>query len=114
MLTINYNGNAVAEAFYQPEPFFASDDVNVLYTQFTMDSAIGLFVCAVIRQEKYRFSYGRKWNLERMRESLISLPQGASGMPDWPLMQRYIISLRYSGVLADDGIVVSKHAMQEG
>ena len=31
VLTVNCNGNGVAEAFYQPEPFFASDDLNVLY-----------------------------------------------------------------------------------
>ena len=51
VLTVNYNGNGVAEAFYQPEAFFASDDVNVLYPRFAMDPATALFVCTVIRQE---------------------------------------------------------------
>ena len=67
VLTVNYNGNGVAETFYQPEPFFASDDVNVLYPKFSMDAALALFICAIIRREKYRFSYGRKWGLERLR-----------------------------------------------
>ena len=31
VLTVNCNGNGVAEAFHQPEPFFASEDVNVLH-----------------------------------------------------------------------------------
>ncbi len=36
VLTVNYNGNGVAEAFFQPEPFFASDDVNVLYPKIAL------------------------------------------------------------------------------
>jgi type I restriction enzyme M protein len=29
-ITVSYNGS-IAEAFYQPRPFFATDDVNVFY-----------------------------------------------------------------------------------
>ena len=35
-ITVTYNGS-VAEAFYQPEPYWASDDVNVLYPKFEMN-----------------------------------------------------------------------------
>ena len=31
-ITVNYNGS-VGEAFYQDKPFWASDDVNVLYAK---------------------------------------------------------------------------------
>lgn len=95
-LTVNYNGNGAAEAFFQPEPFFASDDVNVLYPRTTMEPAVALFICAVIRQEKYRFSYGRKWNLERMKESVIRLPAMADARPDYEFMRRYIAALPFS------------------
>ncbi len=60
-ITVNYNGNGVAEAFYQPKPFWCSDDVNVLYPKFTLTPAIALFIATVIRLERYRFNYGRKW-----------------------------------------------------
>ena len=99
VVTVNYNGNGVAEAFYQPEPFFASDDVNVLYPVAKMDAAASLFVCAVIRQEKYRFSYGRKWNLERMKEAFIRLPAVSNDKPDYSFMSDYIASLRFSSIL---------------
>jgi hypothetical protein len=80
VLTVNYNGNGVAEAFFQPQPFIASDDVNILYPKFTgMSELAGLFICAIIRLEKYRFNYGRKWNLDRMKESIIRLPVDARG-----------------------------------
>jgi mRNA-degrading endonuclease RelE of RelBE toxin-antitoxin system len=102
VITVNYNGNGVAEAFYQPEPFFASDDVNVLYPRFDLDSAVALFICTVIRREKYRFNYGRKWNMERMNESRIRLPGDASGAPDWQWMRQYILSQNFSSQLHED------------
>src|SRR5215203_2651348 len=47
----------IPSQLYQPEPFFASDDVNVLYPMFdNMDEYVALFVCTVIRQEKYRYN----------------------------------------------------------
>lgn len=110
VLTVNYNGNGVAEAFYQPEAFFASDDVNVLEPRFEMDIAVALFVCAVIRREKYRFNYGRKWNLERMKESVIRLPATAQGKPDCDFMRRYITALPYSRTACGAGEVQAAHA----
>ena len=72
-ITVNYNGS-VGEAFYQPEPYWASDDVNVLYPKFDLDELSALFIVAVIRLEQFKYSYGRKWFAERMKESCISLP----------------------------------------
>ena len=95
-ISVSYNGS-VAEAFYQPVPYWATDDVNVLYPkEFSLTPTIALFICTVIRLEKYRFNYGRKWHLERMRESVIKLPVTKSGQPDWACMERYIKTLPYS------------------
>lgn len=94
-ITVSYNGS-VAEAFYQPVPFWACDDVNVLYPRFTLSPGIALFLCALIRREKYRFSYGRKWHLERMQASTIRLPANDDGTPDWTYMENYIKALPYS------------------
>ena len=96
MITVNYNGNGVAEAFYQSEPFRASDDVNVLYPKFDLDPQLALFLCTLIRAEKYRFSYGRKWALDRMIDSTVRLPVRSNGEPDWTSMRDYIKSLPYS------------------
>lgn len=98
-ITVNYNGNGVAEAFYQPKPYRCSDDVHALYPRFEMDIWVGLFICAVVRQEKYRFSYGRKWHLERMRAALIRLPTKES-QPDWALMRNFMRALPYSKAVA--------------
>ena len=95
-ITVNYNGNGVAEAFYQPIAFWCSDDVNVLYPRFPLTPAIALFVATVIRLERFRFNYGRKWDLDRMRLAVIKLPQKGDGNPDWKFMEGYIRSLPFS------------------
>jgi len=45
---------------------------------------------------KYRFGYGRKWTLEKMRETVLVLPTTSDGKPDWEFMENYIKSLPYS------------------
>lgn len=99
-ITVNYNGS-VAEAFYQPMPFWASDDVNVLYPKFKMNIYTALFISTVIEKEKYRFNFGRKWHKERMEKSQISLPQ-KNGNPDFQFMENFIKSLPYSSVLKNE------------
>jgi len=94
-ISVTYNGS-VAEAFYQPRDFWATDDVNVLYPKFDLNPYIAMFLIAIIRKEKYRYNYGRKWHLERMRESKIKLPVDPEGKPDWKFMEEYIKSLPYS------------------
>ena len=98
LITVSYNGS-IAEAFYQPRPFVASDDINVLYPRFTITKYSAIFLCTVISQEKYRFSYGRKWHKELMEKSAIKLPATPQGTPDWQYMEDYIKSLPYSANL---------------
>lgn len=93
-ITVNYNGS-VGEAFYQPKPFWASDDVNVLYPKFDLSVFSGLFIAAVIRLEKFRFNYGRKWHLERMAASTIKLPALKGGGLDINYMETFIKSLPF-------------------
>ncbi|CAI1834411.1 Restriction enzyme BgcI subunit beta [Serratia quinivorans] len=98
-ISVTYDGS-IAEAFYQPDPFWASDAVNVLYPKgFTLTPTTALFLCTIIRMEKYRFNYGRKWHLDRMRETVIKLPATAAGAPDWDFMEKYIKTLPYSSQL---------------
>ena len=95
-ITVNYNGS-VGEAFYQSEPFWASDDVNILYADgWTMNKYNALFIVTVIKANRYRFSYGRKWTMDKMKESIIKLPAKADGTPDYEYMEAYIKTLPYS------------------
>lgn len=92
-ISLTYNGS-VGEAFYQAEPFWASDDVNVLYPKnFALNENLALFFCTILRLEKQMWSYARKWNLEQMNKTTILLPVTNSGTPDYDLMENYIKSL---------------------
>lgn len=107
-ITVNYNGG-VGEAYYQKEPFWASDDVNVLLLRgYEMNEALAMFFITIIRNEKYRFSYGRKWNKEQMEKTMIKLPARMSQdgyildeksfysedgyIPDFAFMEEFILS----------------------
>ena len=111
-ISLSYNGS-VGEAFYQVEPYWATDDVNALYSKYDgFNKNIGLFMVTVIRKEKYRFSYGRKWTLENMKIAEIRLPiqynsnktpfiddshkySDEGYVPDWKFMENYIKSLHH-------------------
>lgn len=95
-ITVSYNGS-IGEAFYQEKPFFALDDVNVLYPNgFELNKYTALFLCSLIRKERFRFNYGRKWNLERMNETKIKLPVDDQGKPDFQFMEDFVKQLPYS------------------
>jgi hypothetical protein len=96
VISVNRNGNGVAEAFYQPRPFSSTEDVHIFKPRFQLNKQIAMFLIPLIRQERYRFNYARKWGLERMNESKIRLPVTSSGEPDWQFMENYINSLPYS------------------
>lgn len=95
---VNRNGS-VAEAFYQPEPFCSTEDVHIFTPKFSMNKYIAMFLCSLIKAEKYRYSYGRKWGITRMQESIIRLPATSSGEPDWEFMESYIKSLPFSSAI---------------
>lgn len=96
-ISLSYNGS-VGEAFYQPVPYWATDDVNALYLRDeygTLTPATGLFVCTILKHDKYRYSYGRKWTLDKMNDTMVKLPATPDGKPDWQWMENYIKSLPY-------------------
>ena len=103
-ISLSYNGS-VGEAFYQPEPFWATDDVNVLYPKpgTLLTERTALFVCTILRKEKYRYSYGRKWVLEAMNDTILKLPE-RDGKPDWQAMSDFISGLCEGNCNADEGI----------
>jgi hypothetical protein len=106
-LTVPYNGNSVGWAFYQNEPFFACDDVNVLVPRTAVSKWALLFVAAVIRYGKSRYTYGYKWTLERMTATPIRLPATETGDPDWAHMESIMRGLPFSAA-------VEAHSHSEG
>lgn len=94
-ITVNRNGS-VGQAFYQPTAFCSTEDVHVFVPKFNLNKFTALFIIPLIMKEKYRYSYGRKWGIERMKKTRIKLPVDINGVPDWQFMEKYIKSLPYS------------------
>ncbi|RPE74683.1 restriction endonuclease subunit S [Vulcaniibacterium tengchongense] len=98
-LTVVYNGNSVGNAFYQDEPYFACDDVNVLMPKHAMSRWVQLFIAAVIKHGRTRFTYGYKWTLARMKATTVRLPVDKQGKPDFAYMEDFMRGLPFSAAV---------------
>ncbi len=89
-LTVCYNGSDIGRTFYQTEPYWATDDVNVLYPKFEMNENLAMFFAPVIKCVGGLHEYDDKWKLEDMKKDPIKLPVKDDGTPDFGFMESYI------------------------
>lgn len=92
-LTVSYNGSDIGRTFYQKEPFWASDDVNVLYPRFELNERIALFLAPLIKEAGGSHVYKNKWLQTDMMNTMIPLPITEGGNPDWDYMDEYMCAL---------------------
>lgn len=89
-------GKVGCTAFYAPEPFCATSDVNIFIPKFSMSAYVGLFVANVINySENYKWAYGRQCRVGNSKRIVIKLPSDSNGNPDWQFMENYIKALPY-------------------
>lgn len=89
VLGVNYNGSVV-ENFYHPYGCIFSDDVKRLHLREHADNKyILLFFKTVILQQKVKYTYGYKFNGQRMGRQKILLPVNEEGRPDYEFMEQY-------------------------
>lgn len=92
-ITLTYNGS-VGEAFYQNEPFWASDDVNVLYPKFNMTENIAMFIIPILKKVGAKYAFIDKWKKENMENDSILLPSADDDQPDYDYMERFVSHIR--------------------
>ncbi len=89
VLGVNYNGSVV-ENFFHPYTCLFSDDVKRFRTkQVAGNKYTYLFLKTVILQQKAKYTYGYKFNEQRMRKQILLLPVNEAGEPDWVYMEEY-------------------------
>lgn len=89
VLGVNYNG-APCIAFYHPYECIFTDDVKRLHLRGHSDNKyILLFFVSVFAQQRAKFSYGYKFNEQRMLRQKLMLPVNDSGEPDFEFMEQY-------------------------
>lgn len=113
-IAVTVNGS-VCNAFYQSKSFTCSHDITALYLKgYELNAYLAAFLCTIIMQDKYRWSYGRKpHDVKKFGKSTVMLPvvynsdgtifveskckYSAEGyVPDWVFMEEYIKSLPYA------------------
>ena len=116
-IAVTVNGS-VCNAFYQKDRFTCSHDITVLSLKnHTLNVWIAQFLCTVIMNEKYRWSYGRKpHDVKKFGKSVIKLPvkldasenpiidehhkySNSGFIPDFDYMEKYIKNLPYGDKL---------------
>ena len=86
---------SVGYCIYQPKDFIGSTTLVAGYNS-KLNQYIAQFLIAILDMERYRYSFGRKYNKAAITSTKIKLPSKSDGSPDWEFMENYIKSLPYS------------------
>ena len=89
---------SVGYSLYQPEDFIGSTTLIAGYNDH-LNAYNALFLVSILDLERYRYSFGRKYNKKAVLNTQIKLPIDIEGNPDWQFMEDYIKSLPYSANL---------------
>ena len=88
-------GDTTATCFYQEEDFITGDHMVVIRADSWMNPYTALFIVSLLNKEQYRYSYGRAFLIDRIKETVLKLPVSKNGKPDWLFMEKFIRSLPY-------------------
>lgn len=84
---------------YIPNDFIGMSGKTICgYIDGVMNPQIGLFLTTILCKERPKYSFGRSWTGDRLRETIIKLPVDSKGNPDWKFMEEYIKSLNYKPI----------------
>lgn len=104
-------GDTTATCFYQKERFITGDHMVVVRADW-LNELLALYLVTILNNEQYKYSYGRAFLMDRIKETIIRLPiqHNSDGtpvtdekhkysdegyVPDWQCMEDYIKSLHY-------------------
>ena len=88
-------GDTTATCFYQNDNFITGDHMVIVRADSWLNKYTAMFILAILNNEQYRYSYGRAFLMDGIRDTMIRLPADRHGNPDWQFMENYIKSLPY-------------------
>lgn len=84
---------------YIPDDFIGMNGKTLCgYIDGIMDPKIGLFLETILCKERPKYSFGRSWTGDRLKETTIKLPVDSQGCPDWKFMEDYITSINHKPI----------------
>lgn len=90
-------GDTTSTIAYQPEAFATGDHIVVIRASW-LNWHTGLFIVGLLQRERFRYSYGRAYLIEHIKDTQLKLPVSENGDPDWKWIKEYMSSLRHSPV----------------
>lgn len=113
-------GDTTATCFYQSEPFITGDHMIVIRASW-FNEILGIYICTLLNNEQYKYSYGRAFLMERVKNTLLRLPvkRNTNGtpyfddtfhfsdegfVPDWQFIENYMKSLHYKPITTSNKI----------
>ena len=88
-------GDTTATCFYQNEDFITGDHMVVVRAESWLNKYTALYILTILNNEQYKYSYGRAFLMDRIKDTLVKLPADDNGNPDWQFMENYIKALPY-------------------
>jgi hypothetical protein len=79
-ITVAYNGSYPLTAKYHPYKFGAKDDIAVLLPSRPLQQKTLLYIAALLNQQIWRYSYGRKCFKAKLKHLSIQLPVDPSSL----------------------------------
>lgn len=86
-------GDTTSTCFYQRDRFVAGDHIVVCRASWLNENT-ALFVKTLLQRERFRYSYGRAFVMDMIKETKILLPSTQERRPDWIAIENYMNSLK--------------------
>ena len=87
-------GDTTATCFYQRDKFICGDHMVICRADW-INLYTALFIISILKQEKYKYSYGRAFKMDLISNTIIKLPATIDNHPDWDFMEQYIKLLNH-------------------
>ena len=88
-------GDTTSTCYYQEEDFICGDHIVILRAAW-LNKFTGLFIKTLIEKERYKYSYGRSFKMDLIKNTIIKLPIDNLGNPNWIYVEKFIQSLPFS------------------
>ena len=87
-------GDTTATCSYQEDPFVCGDHMVICRADW-INLYSALFIITLLKQEKYKYSYGRAFKMQLISDTILKLPATPERKPDWDYMESFIKSLNH-------------------
>lgn len=88
-------GDTTATCFYQDEEFITGDHMVIVRADEWLNKYTAMYVLTILNNEQYKYSYGRAFLMDRIKNTVLKLPSDSNNNPDWNYVERFIKSLYY-------------------